>query len=113
VTDGSGRLLVSPDGIDAHDAAALARSHTSDDGEQRRREWSYQPDDAVTVVARVRDVSRVEYPEPVVVGADAPVIVGRGRRRDLLAWAARRALVGGSIAVGGGGLSLLGMLLAA
>jgi len=49
VADGSGRLLVLPDGLDDHDVTALARAHTDDD-DRRRREWSYQPDDAVTVV---------------------------------------------------------------
>lgn len=39
VEDGSGRLLVLPDGLDEHDVAEHARDHTEDGGDGRRREW--------------------------------------------------------------------------
>jgi hypothetical protein len=110
VADGSGRLLVLAAGLDAHDVAELARSHTAADGEQRRREWSYQPDDAVTVVGVASDVSRAEYPEPVVVGLDEPVIVGRRTLPELRSWAAQRAVLGSVIALMTGGGSLLVLL---
>lgn len=113
VRDGSGRLLVLPDRLDSHDVAELARSHTAEDGDDRRREWRYEPDDAVTVVGRASEVSRAAYPEPVVVGLDAPVVVGRGTLDDLRAWAARRALVGCGLALVVGGGSLAVLLLAA
>lgn len=113
VEDGSGRLLVLTDRIDEHDAAELARSHTEEHGERRRREWRYEPNDAVCVVGHASEVSRAEYPEPIVVGLEGPVLVGLGRRDDLLAWAARRAVLGGALALVVGGLSLVGMLLAA
>ena len=110
MADGSGRLLVLAAGLDAHDVAELARSHTAADGEQRRREWSYQPDDAVTVVGVASDVSRAEYPEPVVVGLDGPVIVGRRTLPELRSWAAQRAVLGSVIALVVGGGSLLVLL---
>lgn len=113
VEDGSGRLLVLPDHLDEHDVAELARSHTEDTDGQRRREWSYQPDDAVTVVGYARDVSRAEYPEPIVVGLEGPVIVGLRTLTDLRTWAAQRAIFGGLIALVLGGISLLVMVLTA
>lgn len=113
VTDGSGRLLVLPDGLDEHDVAELARSHAAEDGERRRREWSYQPDDAVTAVGYASEVSRTEFPEPVAVGLEGPVLVGLRSLADLRAWAARRALLGGAIALAVGGVSLLVMVVLA
>lgn len=112
VEDGSGRLLVLPEHLDAHDVADLARSHTDSDGERRRREWSYQPNDAVTVVGNGRTVSRATYPEPIVVGLKEPVIVGLGTLRELRRWAATRVVVGAAVALVGGG-SLLVMVLTA
>lgn len=113
VEDGSGRLLVLPDHLDEHDVAELARSHTEDTDRQRRREWSYQPDDAVTVVGYASEVSRAEYPEPVVVGLDGPVTVGLQTLADLRSWAAQRAVFGGVITLVVGGMSILAMVLAA
>lgn len=109
VADGSGRLLVCTDGLDEHDVAELARSHTATHGEQRRREWSYEPDDAVTVVGRVSDVSRAEYPEPVVAGLDSPVIVGHRTLSELRTWAAQRAVLGSvfTLVIGGGALLVM------
>lgn len=113
VEDGSGRLLVLADGLDPHDVSELARSHTGDGGGRRLREWSYSPDDVVTVVGRASEVSRGRYPEPVAVGLGEPVLVGRGTREELLGWAARRVLVGGGLALGVGGISLFVMVLTA
>ena len=110
VVDGSGRLLVLPEHVDEHAAAHFAQGHSSDDGDGRRREWSYGPDDPVTVVGHASEVSRAEYPEPVVVGLDGPVIVGRSTVEDLRWWAWRRAVLGGAIAVVFGGASFLAML---
>lgn len=113
VVDGSGRLLVLPERVDEHAAAQFANSHSADDGDGRRREWSYEPDDPVTVVGRASEVSRAEYPEPVVVGLDGPVIVGRPTVGELRWWAWRRAVLGGAIAVVFGGASFVAMLLLA
>lgn len=113
VVDGSGRLLVLPEHIDEHAAAQSARSHSSDDGDGRRREWSYEPDDPVTVVGHASEVTRAEYPEPVVVGLAGPVIVGRPTVEELRWWAWRRAVLGGAIAVVFGGASFVAMLLLA
>ncbi len=113
VEDGSGRLLVLPERLDDHDVADLARSHTDSDGERRRREWSYEPNDVVTVVGVGRSVSRAAYPEPIVVGLEEPVIVGLGTLSELRNWAATRVLVGAAFALVGGGGSLLVMVLAA
>jgi|GEM_PF-4348778 len=116
VADGSGQLLVLPDGLDDHDVAELARSHTgtdTDSNERRRREWSYQPDDAVTVVGHASEVSRAAYPEPVAVGLDGPVLVGLRSLSELRGWAARRALLGGALTLVVGGTSLLVMLVTA
>ncbi|WP_255148740.1 hypothetical protein [Halorarius halobius] len=112
VADGSGRLLVDPAGIDAHDAAELARSHTDADGDAHHREWSFEPDDAVTVVGEASEVSRADYPEPVVAGVDGPVTVGRGDHAALRRWTAQRVLVGGALALLVGGGSLMVMLVA-
>lgn len=113
VEDGSGRLLVLADRIDEHAAAEFARSHTSDGDGSRRREWSLTPDDAVTVVGRAGEVSRAEYPEPVVVGLDGPVIVATRTLGDLRTWATRRAVVGAALAVVVGGTSFVVMLVTA
>lgn len=111
VVDGSGRLLVLPEHVDEHAAAQFAESHSADDGDGRRREWSYEPDDPVTVVGHATEVSRAEYPEPVVVGLDGPVVVGRPTLEELRWWAWRRAVLGGAIAVVFGGASFLAVLL--
>lgn len=113
VSDGSGRLLVLPDSIDAHVAAEFATSHTSNGDGERRREWRYEPTDAVTVVGRASEVSRAEYPEPVAVGLDGPVILARRTLDELRAWAAQRVIVGGVLAILVGGLTFVGMLLTA
>jgi hypothetical protein len=113
VQDGSGRLLVLTDVLDAHDVAELSRSHIATDSEQRRREWSYEPDDVVTVVGHVTAVSRAEYPEPKVVGLEGPVVVGQRTLSELRGWAAQRAVVGALVALVVGGGSLLVMLLTA
>lgn len=115
VEDGSGRLLVAPAGIDEHDAAEHGRSATAEGGDRhrRRREWSYRPGDAVTVVGRAADAARTEYPAPVAVGHRGPVLVSDRSLDDLGRWAARRAVVGGAFALGVGGPSLLGMLVIA
>jgi len=110
VEDGSGRLLVLPDHLDEHDVAELARSHTEDTDGQRRREWSFEPNDVVTVVGYASEVSRAEYPEPAVVGLDGPVIVGLRTLTELRTWVARRAVLGGVITLIVGGISLLAML---
>lgn len=113
VADGSGRLLVLPDRIDGHAAAEFAAGYTEDDGDDRRREWSYRPDDAVTVVGRASRVSRADYPAPHVVGLDGPALVGDRPLDELRSWAARRAVMGGALAAVFGGASLLVMLLTA
>lgn len=113
VEDGSGRLLVLPDSVDVHAAAEFARAHREDADGGRRREWSYRPGDPVTVVGEAREVSRAAYPEPVAVGLDGPVVLSRPTLDDLRLWAARRAVLGPTIAVVVGGGSLLGMLLTA
>lgn len=113
VTDGSGRLLVLPDRIDVHTAVEFAHSHTAADEEGRQREWSYRPNDPVTVVAYASDVSRARYPEPFAVGLEGPVIVGEQTLADLRFWAARRAVLGSALAVVFGGASLLVMLVTA
>lgn len=113
VQDGSGRLLVLPEGLDEHDVAEFARSYTSNDGDGRRREWSFHPNDAVTVVGFANEVSRAEYPESIVVGLDGPVIIGERTFAELRSWAAQRAILGGLIACGVGGVALLVMVLTA
>ena len=105
--------MVLLDHLDEHDVAELARSHTEDIDEQRRREWSFEPNDAVTVVGYASEVSRSEYPEPVVVGLDGPVIVGLRTLSDLRTWAAQRVVLGGIITLVVGGISVLAMLLTA
>ena len=112
VEDGSGRLLVVPDGIDSHDGVELARPHTAVEGDHHRREWSYEPDDAVTVVGHATEVSRAEYPDSPTVGVDGRLLVGREERVALLFWAGQRAVVGGVLALLVGGGSLVVMLLA-
>lgn len=113
VEDGSGRLLVLADRIDEHLAAEFGHERTADENDGRRREWSFRPDDPVTVVGRASDVSRAKYPEPFVLGLDGPVIVGEQTLADLRVWAARRAVLGTALAVVFGGASLVVMLLTA
>lgn len=112
VEDGSGRLLVVADEMDTHDGVELARPHTQVEGDSHRREWSYEPNDAVTVVGRATEVSRAEYPDSPAVGVDGRVLVGREERVALLFWAGQRVVVGGLLALLLGGGSLVVMLLA-
>lgn len=93
--------------------AELAESYTEAGDDRRRREWSYRPDDAVTVVGYASEVSRAEYPEPVVIGLEGPVLVGRHTVPELRSWAARKVVVGGGIALLVGGVSLFVMLMVA
>lgn len=113
VTDGSGRLLVLPEHLDAHDVGEFATSHTADEGDTREREWSFKPDDAVTVVGVASAVSRAEFPEPYVVGLEGPAIVGTRTLSEIRSWAAQRALIGGALGVVVGGVALLVMLMTA
>lgn len=113
VQDGSGRILVSPAHIDAHDAAEHAHTTTEDGDDHRRREWSFRPETPVVVVGHATAVSRADYPEPVVVGLSEPVLIGTQSLDDLKQWAARRTVVGGVLTLGVGGLALLAMLLTA
>ena len=113
VEDASGRLLVLPDRLDDYDVGELSRSHATEDEGRRRREWHFRPGDAVTVIGHATEVSRAEYPEPVAVGLEGSVIVGRRPLEELRSWAARRAIGGGLVAVVIGVPSLLAMVLAA
>lgn len=113
VADGSGKLLVYPERIDAHDAAQLLRSESSEEDGWRQREWRVEPDDAVAVVGRASDVSRAEHPEPVAVGVDGPVVLGRRTYDELRRWAAQRAVVGGGLALALGVPALAVMVLTA
>lgn len=112
VEDGSGRLLVVADDVDPHDAVELARPHTEVEGDRHRREWSYEPNDAVTVLGHATEVSRADYPDSPVVGVDGRVLVGREDRGALIFWAGQRVVVGGVLALLLGGGSLVVMLLA-
>lgn len=113
VADGSGRLLVLPGGLDDHDVAELADERTEEADGHRLREWGYRPGDEATVVGRVFDVARAEYPEPVAVGLDGPVVVGTGTLADLRRWAARRVLLGAAFSLVVGGVSFAVVLLTA
>lgn len=113
IEDGSGRVLVYPDHLDEYDVAELAESYTEAGNGRRRREWSYRPNDAVTAVGYASEVSRAEYPEPVVIGLEGPVLVGRRTVPELRSWAARKVVVGGGIALLVGGVSLFVMLMVA
>lgn len=110
VEDGSGRLLVLPDGLDEHDVAEHARDHTEHGEDGRRREWGYPPGEAVTVVGEATDVSRAEYPVRRAVGLEGPVIVAQRTLSDLRTWAAQRAVVGGLLGVFGTMVSLVIMV---